>query len=40
MQEVNLEVSFMEKDLNKLGVKVGPETVMADEEQKIGANKY
>ncbi len=35
MLEVGLEVSFTEKELNKLGVKVDPVTITADEIQKI-----
>lgn len=39
MMEINLEVSFTEKDLNMLGVKVDPVTITADDIQKIGSNK-
>lgn len=35
MQEMDLEVSFTEKELSKLGVKVEPVTITADEIQKI-----
>lgn len=35
MQEVNLPVSFTEKELSKLGVKLEPVTITADEIQNI-----